>query len=732
MAGGLTTNANPRNLSVGGGSGARPIPTVRASASSDFRVNSGQGHGLLRVIDNATLSAIEEEEAADQRVAEESLNQHKRQGIASHVRQKYFDYRRDREVRGIADRLVEALRAYNGEYSPGKLAEIQKFGGSEVYSRLTSLKCRGATAMLRDIYLSGERPWYIEATPDPTLPDDVDEAIISLVQTEIAGLKTSGQPIDENVVNKRVEQLRNEAEKIASRKASEEAERSSTYLDDMLVEGGFYDALVEFLHNLTVFPFAFVKGPVVKMATDVKWENGEAVVKDIPKMYWTAPSPFDIYWQTGIDRFEHATVIERIRLSRAQLNSLIDIPGYDGQAIREVLRNYGLGGLSEWLDYTDTERARLQSREDPHINRSDLIDTLEFHGHIQGSALIEHGYSKAEVPDPDVDYFCTAWIIDSWVIKVQIDPNPRKRHPYYITSFEKVPGAIVGHGIPEIIHDIQDVGNAALRSLVNNLSIASGPQVIINDDRLGPNVDTDELYPWRRWHVMNDPLGSAEPAISFFQPKSNSAELLQVYQQMSLIADEISSIPRYMTGSAAGQQGAGRTASGLNMLMQNAGKVLQGVAANVDSDIFSPLLQKLYDTVLLTDESNRLRGDEQIRIRGVVFANQRETERTRLLEFMQITANPIDTEILGMEGRAEMLREVADRIGLDHLQIVPDKAQVASQQAAQQMGRAQQGVLPQEGGDSGMSTTSGMPPAEANSVGEGLKSQSYGPSGKTV
>jgi hypothetical protein len=716
MAGGLTTNANPRNLSIGGGSNASP----QTHASFDVRMGD---QGMLRVISNEQMVHAEQEEARIAEEARKAEEEQKHQGVAGYIRQRYYDFRRDREVRGVSDRLVESLRSFKGQYTPNKLSEIQKFGGSQVFSRLVALKCRGATAMLRDIYLAGERPWFIEPTPRPTLPEDINESILELVNTELAGLEQAGEAIDESMVQKRVKQLSKAAEKAAFTQAMEEAEAATKDLDDMLVEGGFYESFVEFLHNLSVFPFAFMKGPVVKMATDVKWENGKAVVKDLPKMFWTAPSPFDIYWQTGIDRFENADVIEHIRLSRSQINDLLGVPGYDEEAIRQVLRAYGTGGLSNWIDYTDTERARLESREDPHINRSDLIDTLEWHGTIQGQMLLEAGYNKEEIPDPDKEYFCTAWLIDQWVIKVQIDPNPRKRHPYYQTSFEKVPGAIVGHGLPETLHDVTEIANASLRALVNNLSIASGPQVIVNDDRVSPNTDSDDLYPWKRWHVMNDPMGSAEPAVSFFQPNSNSQELMSVYQNMTLIADEISSIPRYMTGSPSGQGGAGRTASGLSMLMENAGKVLQSVAANIDTDIFSPLLQRLYDTVLLTDESGRLRGDEQVRVRGVVFANQRETERARLLEFMQLTANPIDTQIVGMEGRAEMLREVADRIGLDHVRIVPDKDQVAAQQGAQQNTAMQQGALPQPGG---------MPPAEAGNVEEGLKGQSYGPGGQAV
>jgi hypothetical protein len=418
-----------------------------------------------------------------------------------------------------------------------------------------------------------------------------------------------------------------------------------------------------------------------------------------------------------VRKFEESDVIEHLRLTRSDLNNLLGVPGYDDKAIRGALEQYGNGGLSDWIDYTDTERAQMEAREDPHINLSDMIDTLEFHGTIQGRLLRQYGFEADQVPDEDIDYFCSAWLIDHYLIKVQIDPNPRKRHPYFKTSFEKIPGGTVGYGLPEILTDIQGIANASLRALVNNLSIASGPQVVVNDGRVSPTSDSDALYPWKRWHVDDDPYGSPLPPITFFQPESNSQELLQVYQQMTVIADEISAIPRYMTGSAQ-VQGAGRTASGLNMLMQNAGKVLQSVAANVDADIFSPLLQKLYDTVLLTDEEDRLRGDEQIRVRGVVFANQKENERTRLLEFMQLTMNPLDSQIVGMEGRAEMLREVADRIGLDHMAIVPDKEQVQEKQRQQQMTQMAQGQL------------ENPIPDEAGAVDEGLKGAARGPSGQ--
>ena len=715
MAYGETTHAGVRNLSRGQGSSATPPVGI---PNNTQRPGNGE-NGMLRVVSNGEMMNAEQQQEDIIRNEATQAEEQKKQGVAGYIRQQFFEMRSDRETRGISDRLVESLRAYRGEYTPQKSASIKQFGGSEVYARLTTVKCRGATAMLRDIYLAGERPWFIQPTPDPVLPEDVTKSVLELVTSEVQKMQSAGQQVDHTTVSDRIKQLTSSAKKEALKQAKKSADESTRYLDDLLVEGGFYKALDEFLHNLSVFPFAFMKGPVVKMATDVKWENGEAVVKDVPKMYWTTPSPFDIYWSSQTDYFENCNVIEHLRLQRTDLNNLLGIPGYDDAAIRAALDEYGQGGLSDWLDYTDTEKAHLELRMDPHINRSEQIDTLEFHGYVQGKMLLEYGYAASEVPDPEKDYFCNGWLVGYHMIKLQIDPNPRKRHPYYKTSFEKIPGAIVGYGVPEIMSDVQEVANASLRALVNNLSIASGPQVVINDDRVSPNTNSDDLYPWKRWHTMTDPMGSSEPAISFFQPDSRSGELMQVYQHMNTMADEISAIPRYMSGSASGQGGAGRTASGLSMLMENAGKMLQGVAANIDMDIFTPLLQRLYDTVLLTDEQGRLDGDENIRVRGVVFANQRETERSRMLEFLQLTANPMDAQIVGQEGRAELLREIADRIGLDHTSIVPDEEAMA-EQAAQQ-----QAAMPQGG------TQDGQPgQGEAGTPEEGLKAQSMGPSGQ--
>jgi hypothetical protein len=83
-------------------------------------------------------------------------------------------------------------------------------------------------------------------------------------------------------------------------------------------------------------------------------------------------------------------------------------------------------------------------------------------------------------------------------------------------------------------------------------------------------------------------------------------------------------------------------------------------------------------------------------VKGVNYAVKREQDRMRQLEFLQLTGNPVDMQIVGMQGRANIIRSVAGNLGLDHEKVVPDdeelraiQQQAMQQQAAQQQGQPQ-------------------------------------------
>lgn len=631
--------------------------------------------GVIQVVPPAALEQQLQQQATDKAAA----NQPAAPDItplAGYIRSQFEIFRNHRNTQaGWSNRLIEALRTFNGQYNPSKLSELKKFGGSAVYARLSAQKCRAASSLLRDIYLGQDRPWGLDPPKDPKVPPEIMASIDQLMQSEQQMVKEqTGQPPSEDKVSQRRTALLESARDAAKKKATQQARDSEDKIEQLLRDGGYYHAFAEFLVDLPIFPFGCIKGPVVKIMPKVVWPEGGGPpnVQQVPLLTWNRVSPFDLWWTPGVADIANANTIEKLRITRAEINDLLDLPGYNHDEIRAVLDEYGRGGLYDNWDTTDAERAVLESRENPAWNRSGMISMMEFNGNVQGRVLQEYGLGVA---DELRDYSVQAWVIGSHVIKAHQSPSPRQRHPYFITSFEKVPGTPVGNGLIDLLADLQEVSNASLRSLVNNISIASGPQVVINDSRLAPEENGEDMYPWKRWHVQDNPLGSnvGDP-IKFFMPTSNAQTLIEVFQKFVDISDDVSAIPKYVGGQSG--SGAGRTASGLAMLMGNASKILQTVSANVDRDVVEESLLQLFDMILLTDTSGLLTGEEKVTVQGVNVAIQRETMRQRQIEFLSATINPIDQKIVGIKGRAALLRNVATTIGMDGEEIVPNEDQI--------------------------------------------------------
>jgi hypothetical protein len=322
--------------------------------------------------------------------------------------------------------------------------------------------------------------------------------------------------------------------------------------------------------------------------------------------------------------------------------------------------------------------------------------------------LQDWGLSEEEVPDAAKEYDANVWVVGNYVVKAILNYDPLGEKPYVKTSFIKAPGAFWGKGIPEIIEDLQNVCNAAARSLVNNMGLASGPQVEVNLERIPPNEDITQLHPWKIWQVTNDPLGSSAPAVRFSQPDSRANELMGVYDRFSKLADDHSGVPSYVTGDL-NVSGAGRTASGLSMLMGSAGKGIRQIVMYIDNDIVRPIVQRQFIYNMRYDEDESIKGDVEVLARGAINLATKETLNVRRVEFLNATANPIDIEIVGQDGRAALLREVAKGLQMPVDDIIPSrekgsqqakgKAQMAAQQAQAAPAATQPDGTPKGGAD---------------------------------
>lgn len=671
MATGLAVPHRPQQINIGGILSAKPLSTVLAE---------------------------EAQRAADQAKAESSAKQSSTliTSLAGHI-QHHWSLAKLAKLQPEKE-MLSAVRSRKGEYDPDVLSRIKEQGGSEIYMMVFATKARQMKALMTDILIGSgnDKPWTIRPTPQPELPPGHANQIMQAVYEETAQAELAGMPMSVEDVRQRLVDAKSAVEQRIMEQARTEAERAEAAIEDALVEGNYLDALDQFVDDLTTFKTAFLKGPVVRRSNDLQWvqqPDGSftAEVTSKLKVEYERVDPFMIYPAPWAKNCHDAPLIERHKLSRADLNSMRGVEGYDEEAIKRVLDEHGQGGLREWL-MIDTAKATAEGRNTVGVAQSDLIDALQFWGSVSGKMLHEWGMSETEVPDEAKEYEVEAWLIGGDVIKAVINPDPLNRRPYYADGFSRVPGAFWHNSLYDVVRDCQDMCNAAARAMANNLGISSGPQVAVNVDRLPPGEEITEMYPWKIWQVTNDPMGSSAAPVSFFQPNSNVAELMGVFERFSSIADEVSGIPKYMAGMAGGEGGAGRTASGMSMMITNASKMVKQLLASLDQYVISPMVERQYQHMLMYRPELGLQGDLKVVARGSLSLVAKEAAQVRLNEFLAATGNPIDMQIIGMDGRAELLRQAVKRLDINSDKVVPSATTVkmrAAQAQMQQLAAAQ-------------------------------------------
>jgi hypothetical protein len=673
------------------------------------------GLTILRVVGNDTL-AREERERID-RELQARQNTPLILGLAAYLRRCWDAARIAKKP--IEYIMLRAMRQRNGEYEADKLSQIRKQGGSEVYMMITEVKCRAAESWLRDIMLDqGMPPWDLHPTTIPDLSPDADAEIEQIFGNKVVELlqMQGTAPTIEEMAELREMMAQGYRFRLLQ-EAHNRADKMKHRIEDQFEQGGWAEAFNEFITDLVTFPAAFVKGPIVRRQRVLgynKLSNGTTIVEATERLgpEFERVDPFRIYPEPGIRHINDGYLFEHHHMSRMELADLIGVPAYDDDAIRKVLE---IGNGQSWIN----EDVELQKEEQERLyyaynSPTEMFDALEFWGKVSGEMLREWGLSEEEVPDKAREYDANVWIVGNYVIKAVLNYDPLGEKPYAKTSFIKQPGAFWGKSIPEIIEDLQNICNAAARSLVNNMAIASGPQIEVNLERIPPNEDITQLHPWKIWQTMNDPLGSSAPAVRFSQPDSRANELVGVYDRFAKMADDHSGIPSYMYGDL-NVQGAGRTASGLSMLMGSAGKGIRQVVMHIDTDIIHALVRRqfIYNMRYDTDES--IKGDVEIVPKGAVNLAVKETVNVRRVEFLNATANPIDMEIIGNDGRAAILREVAKGLQMPVDDIVPSRETQAYEQKMAAKAMAMQAT---QGGESAPTFPGGMPKGgqQANTV----------------
>lgn len=605
-------------------------------------------------------------------------------------------------------KLLQCLRARRGVYSPDEIAMKTSSGGVNiVWYDLTETKCRAASAWIREIVLpTNERPWGLDPTPLPDLPLPFKQTIVAKsirqaqeVMTQIAGAGGDTLPSEEfrQTVREIGEKLRKEAEATYQKAAKSRARRMEEQIADRQAQGGWDKAMDAFVEEFVTYPAAILKGPVYQRHKRLQWADGwKPKVTDDPAQTWESVSAFDVYPAQGAASPQQGDFIERMRFWRNELFALKGMPGYRDDQIDGALMDYSNGHLEGWL-WTEAERQRLtQESMYMWLSPPGLIDALNYYGSVPGWKLISWGIPNGEDLEPTRDYEVNVLLVGRYIVYAALNPHPLGQRPFRRACYDEIPGAFWGRSIPELAETSQKFCNVAGCAMADNISMASGPMVWIHTDRLADGEQTLEIIPWKVWQLKDAGMGSGtNPGIGFFQADDRTAALQKTLEFWELKADDATGIPRYTYGNEQ-VHGAAGTASGLSMLLNNAAKGLRRAISNVDLNVIGPTIGDAFTNEMLYNPDESIKGDCIPVPRGANAILIKDMAQQRRMQFLGMTANPIDMAIIGNRGRASLLRETAAAMELPD-DVVPDEEALAEREAAEQQAMQQQVEMQQQG-----------------------------------
>jgi len=569
--------------------------------------------------------------------------------------------------------LFKSQRQRNAEYEPGLLGIVKEVGGSEDYMPITADKCRALLAWIVDVLLTtGERPWSLRHTPVPDLPQEAIQAI----QEEVVNLVMTGQLPEEAAFEASAlyaDYLKDQS----VREAAERAKKMETQIEDNLVESNFDEEFRAFLDDFVTFPTAILAGPFIRPKKVTKWEGGKLSIQTDLRLMFERVSPFDIYPGPTMRHLNEGYFFHKETADRQYLYELRPLPGFNTTMIDYVLAQPNTGSLSTGVD--EQERNDLEDRPQQQIfeNEDSQVTIYKYWGQARGRDLVEWGRNDSEIADPEKMYEIEAWMVNDIIIRAVLNPHPLGIRPYYSSSYEKKPGSFWGFSVPDRMRNIQDIINAACRSLVNNMSITAGPQIIVNNDAIPSGLDIMHHQAFRVWPYQGGYASnpSGKPPIEFYQPQSTVEKLMGVFQYFRELADDASGIPRYVHGNSE-IGGAGSTASGLSMLLGASARGVKLAIYNIDIDIIHKIVDALFTFNMLYNPDSSIKGDVNIVSAGALALLNRDQLQQGRQEFSDRTNNEMDSQIIDLEGRAELLRQIAGPLELNP-GVIPTREELA-------------------------------------------------------
>ena len=610
-------------------------------------------------------------------------------------------YNRSKDWRRFdEERWLQSYRNYRGIYSTDvQFTEAER---SRVFVKITKTKVLAAYGQITDVLFARQKfPLSIEPT---LLPEGIEEAVhfdpneqqspTQTPENEVAspyGYPGDGQDFEpgETLTSLQEKKLKlgpleNKLSEIEGLKEGEgktptamtyhpamvAAKKMEKKIMDQLEESGASKHLRSSAFECALFGTGILKGPFAVDKEYANWtDDGQysPTIKTVPQVKHV--SCWDLYPDPDASNMDDATyVIERHKYSKAQLRELKDRPFFRHDAIDRCI-DMGEVYSSEYWE---------NDLKDYYLNdHPERYEILEYWGLLDTDMAKEFGIDLPKEFKNIDQIQVNCWICNNFILRLVINPFKPARIPYYAVPYELNPYSFFGVGLAENMDDTQTLMNGFMRMAVDNAVLSGNLLVEIDETNLVPGQDL-QLYPGKVFRRQGGAPGQAIFGTKF---PNVSNENMQLFDKARQLSDEATGLPSFSHGQT-GVTGTGRTAAGISMLMGAAAGSVKTVVKNFDDYLLRPLGEAFYSFNMQFNFDPEIKGDLEIKARGTESLMANEVRSQRLLQFLQVVANPA---LAPFAKFTSIIREIANSMGLD-----PDKVCNTPEEAARQAKLLQQ------------------------------------------
>jgi len=605
-------------------------------------------------------------------------------GFIDIVREKY-NRSKDKRL-SDEERWLRAYKNYRGVYDDTtKFTETER---SQVFIKVTKTKVLAAYSQIIDVLFAGNKfPIGIEPTQipegikdtvhvDAAVPDQLQE-IYDELNVGYAGDSTeipegAVRPGDINPIKEQVagieEDLKagpgNTPTAAIYEPALEAAKFMEKKIHDQLDESDASKHLRFAAFEMALFGTGIIKGPFAHDVEYPNWDENGAytpIMRTMPRI--EAVSIWNFYPDSDATNMTDSEyVVYRHKMSRTDMRELKNRPFFRDTAVERSIEQGPNYNNEYWEDVIDDTSYRQT------VYRWEV---LEYWGVIDRETAEDAGLKLTKELKKFDQIQINTWICGDNILRLVLNPFKPTRIPFYATPYELNPYSFFGVGVGENMEDTQTLMNGFMRMAVDNAMLSGNLIFEVDETSLVPGQDLS-VYPGK---VFRRQGGAPGQALFSTKYQNVSSENMMLFDKSRQLADESTGIPSFSHGQT-GVTGVGRTASGISMLMGAAAQNIKTVVKNIDDYLLAPLGKAMFAFNMQFDYDKKAKGDLSVRAQGTESLMRNEIRSQRLMQMMQLGANPALAPMIKFD---YIIREIAASLDLDEDKIINDPREAAVQ-----------------------------------------------------